>query len=86
MQHSFCKVKLIALLATVSFSSADNCQYAPGNWIGDGSLFTPDCPCYLKNLQFAIEYVSKISRKKSIELYYFPNFSASRCFVGFIYQ
>ena len=47
--YSFCKVKLITLLATVGFSSADNCQYAPGIWIGDGSLFTPDCPCYPKN-------------------------------------
>ena len=48
MQNSFCKVTLIALFATVSFWSADNCQYAPGNWIGDESLFSPDCPCCLK--------------------------------------
>ena len=37
-------------------------------------------------INFVLPLYIKISWKKSIELYYFPNFSASRCFVGFIYQ
>ena len=52
---SFIKFAIIVLLATVTFTKADNCQYAPGNWIGDGSASTSGCSCSLKNIQWVVE-------------------------------
>ena len=50
---SFIKVAIIVLLAT--FTKADNCQYAPGNWIGDGSASIAGCSCSLNNIQWVVE-------------------------------
>ena len=33
----------------------DNCQYAPGKWIGDGSSSNQGCVCHLHNINWDVE-------------------------------
>ena len=52
--HSLIKVAIFVLLATVTFTKADNCQYAPGNWIGNGTRHS-SFSCKMTNIQWIVE-------------------------------
>ena len=46
----------VALAKTIPENgNRDNCQYAPGNWIGNGRNIGPPCPCQYTGVHWDVE-------------------------------